>query len=94
MSQSCSLWNRTTGALAGVAVDAIRDLTVERLDRVAEGLHRRLHTTAHPAMASASAAEPVASQRAVPAMASATVSATMAGVLFGIGVAVLLVSRR
>jgi hypothetical protein len=106
MSESPSLMKRTIGALAGVAVDAARDLTVSQLDVMARGLHQRLSTTP----ASSEDAEQTDSipdeKKMSPANISsvnispATISpativpAMIAGALIGVGVALLISIKR
>lgn len=101
MSESPSLMKRTIGALAGVAVDAVRDLTVSQLDEMARGLHQRLSTTP----ASSEAAEQIDSTPDEKKMSPATICpanispatiapAMIAGALIGVGVALLISIKR
>ena len=92
---------RSIGALAGVAIDAVRDLTVSQLDEMARGLHQRLSTTP----ATSEAAEPIDSIPDLKKMSPATLSpatlspatiapAMIAGALIGVGVALLISIKR
>lgn len=96
MSECPSLMKRTIGALAGVAVDAVRDLTVSQLDVMARGLHQRLSTT--PAISEA--AEKIDSIPDEKKMSPANISpatiapAMIAGALIGVGVALLISIKR
>ena len=94
MSECPSLMKRTFGALAGVAVDAVRDLTVAQLDVVASGLHQRLSKKpAHSEPAesgesidSAPDKQKDHSEKIAPAI--------LAGALIGVGVALLISIKR
>ena len=101
MSESPSLMKRSIGALAGVAIDAVRDLTVSQLDEMARGLHQRLSTTP----ATSEAAEPIDSIPDLKKMSPANISpatlspttiapAMIAGALIGVGVALLISIKR
>ena len=87
-----TLWHRTAAALAGVAVDLVRDLTVAHLDHVAQGLHHRLQRETRPG--------PSAPEPAIVTTPPTTVTgigqpaAVLAGALIGIAASVLLVHRR
>ncbi len=99
MSVSPTLWNRTAGALAGAAVDAMRDLTVAQLDQVANGLHQRLTNSTAAVAATAPVAAlvppvPGPVMHEVTQSPSSRASAVIAGALIGIGVAVLFATRR
>lgn len=91
MTECPSLMNRTLSALAGVAVDAVRDLTVSQLDIVARGLHQ--HLSIKPANSdiaeiidSAPDEKKLHSSKIVPAI--------VAGALVGVGVALLISVKR
>jgi hypothetical protein len=94
MSESPSLMKRTFGALADVAVDAVRDLTVAQLDVVASGLHQRLSTK--PAHSEpAESAEIIDSALGEQKNHSVKIApAILAGALIGVGVALLISIKR
>lgn len=94
MSECPSLMKRTFGALAGVAVDAMRDLTVAQLDVVASGLHQRLSTK--PAQSEpAESAESIDSAPEEQKNHSMNIApAIIAGALIGVGVALLISIKR
>ncbi len=99
MSVSPTLWNRTAGALAGAAVDAMRDLTVSQLDQVADGLHQRLTNNVARAPATTPSTVltppvPGPGMHVVTQSPTNRASAVIAGALIGIGVAVLFATRR
>ena len=101
MSESPSLMKRTIGALAGVAVDAVRDLTVSQLDVMARGLHQRLSTTpAHSEPAEKMDSTPDEKKMSSATIAPGTIApakiapAMIAGALIGVGVALLISIKR
>jgi hypothetical protein len=94
------LLKRTFAALAGVAVDEIRDLTVAHLDQMAGGLHQRLAD--HPHIINGKPlSEPLPEPltKSVTPIASGShnrtsASSLVAGALIGIGVAIWFTKKR
>lgn len=97
MSECPSLMKRTLGALAGVAVDAARDLTVSRLDVLAHQLHQRLSTLPTPPNIPNPSESPENDDSAPDNNKTSSETlppAILTGALIGIGIALLISMKR
>ncbi len=95
-SPPSAMWKKAASSLVGVTVDAVHEITVNHLDRVAGRVHHYLNGNAPSPgdavdlEASAKlgfAGDPIAAP-------SSSRSAIITGALLGISLAVLLASRR
>lgn len=96
MSECPSLMKRTLGALAGVAVDAARDLTVSQLDVLAHQFHQRLSTLPTPTKITNPSDGPENDDSAPDNKTSSETlpPAILTGALIGIGIALLISMKR
>ena len=97
MSECPSIMKRAIGALAGVAVDAVRDVTISQLDELAQKLHQRLPTlrTTSNIPNPLDSAENGESATDDNKSGSASIPpAILTGALIGIGIALLISMKR
>ena len=97
MSECPSIMKRAIGALAGVAVDAVRDVTVSQLDELAHKLHQHLpnlRTTSNIPNPSDSAENGESATDENTAGSASIPSAILTGAFIGIGVALLISIKR